>query len=62
MKKRSCTTNLLEFLEVMTTLHDEGKPIDVVYLDFSKAFNKVPDRKLLTKCEANGLEDPCLFG
>ena len=39
----------LEFLEVMTTLHDEGKPIDVVYLDFSKAFDKVPDRRLLTK-------------
>ena len=38
----SCLTNLLEFLESVTKWVDEGSPVDVVYLDFQKAFDKVP--------------------
>ena len=30
---------------------DEGKPVDIDYLDFSKAFNKVPHQKLFRKLE-----------
>ena len=32
------TTNLIEYLEVITKLIDEGTPVDVVYLDLAKAF------------------------
>ena len=32
---RSCLTNLLEFLEVITKLIDEGHSVDIVFLDFS---------------------------
>ena len=39
---RSCTTNLLEFLEKVTSSIDEGIPYDIIYYDFSKAFDKVP--------------------
>ncbi len=42
MKNKSCATNLLEFMEEITNIIDEGDPADVVYLDFSKAFDKVP--------------------
>ena len=42
LKARSCLTNLLSFLEEITKLVDDGSPVDVVYLDFQKAFNNVP--------------------
>ena len=41
MKGRSCLTNLI-FCDLLTRLVDEGKAADVVYLDFSKAFDSLP--------------------
>jgi hypothetical protein len=32
-----------------------GDPVDVVYLDFQKAFNKVPHKRLLKKVKAMGI-------
>jgi ribonuclease P/MRP protein subunit RPP40 len=52
---RSCLTNLLEFLEEVTVNLDEGKPVDVIYLDFSKAFDKVPHQRLYRKLLAHGI-------
>ena len=52
---RSCLTNLLEFLENVAKIVNEGHPIDVLYLDFSKAFDKVPHSRLLKKLDAHGL-------
>ena len=47
-KGRSCLTNLLEFLDIATNSFDEGKQLDVPsYLDFSKAFDKVPHKRLV---------------
>ena len=60
MANRSCTTNLLEFLETVTKSYDEGDPMDVIYLDFSKAFDKVPHRRLLHKMEALGISGDLL--
>ena len=60
MKNKSCTTNLLEFLEKITTILDEGDPADVIYLDFSKAFDKVPRMRLLAKIKAHGIDDRVL--
>jgi hypothetical protein len=39
--KKSCITNLLEFLEKVTSVVDSGGSIDVVFLEFMKAFDKV---------------------
>ena len=37
-KGKSCLTNLLVFLEKVVGIVDEGDPVDVLYLDFKKAF------------------------
>lgn len=55
MPKRSCVTNLLEFLEEITKLIDEGHCVDLIYLDFAKAFDKVPHLRLLSKVKAHGI-------
>jgi ribonucleases P/MRP protein subunit RPP40 len=57
---RSCTTNLLEFFEPVTKAADEGKAINIVYLDFAKAFDKVPHNRLLAKVEAAGISGKLL--
>ena len=55
LKGRSCLTNLLCFLEEITKWVDDGSPVDVVYLDFQKAFGKVPHQRLLLKLKAHGI-------
>ena len=55
LKARSCLTNLLCFLEEITKRVDDGSPVDVVYLDFQKVFNKVPHQRLLPKLKAYGI-------
>ena len=56
MKNKSCTTNLLEFLEKVTSEHEAGNPMDIIYLDFSKAFDKVPHLRLIEKFKAHSIE------
>ena len=34
---------------------DSGTSVDVVYLDFAKAFDKVPTKRLLSKLYAHGV-------
>jgi len=52
---RSCTTNLLHFLEILTKDIDEGLSMDVIFLDFSKAFDKVPHKKFMSQLEGHGI-------
>jgi len=39
---RSCLTNLLKTFEAWTRLLGEGFGLDVIYLDYRKAFDTVP--------------------
>ena len=56
MKGRSCLTNLISFYNWVTRLVDEGRAVNVVCLDFSKAFDMVSHRLLLWKLAARGLD------
>jgi len=48
-------TNLLVFLEEVTNYIDSGYPVDVIYLDFQKAFDKVTHGRLVSMLDAHGI-------
>ena len=54
--KRSCVTQLLEVLNDFSKMVENGDCIDVIYLDFSKAFDTVPHQRLINKLKAYGIE------
>ena len=55
-------TNLLEFYEAVSDWVDEGKAVDIVHLDYKKAFDKVPHQKLLAKVRACGVAGQVVIG
>ena len=59
-QKRSCMTQLLEVMNDFSKLREENKTIDVIYLDFSKAFDTVPHKRLINKLSAYGIQDNLL--
>jgi hypothetical protein len=60
MPGKSCGTNLLEFLEKATEVIDLGRPFDVDFLDFAKAFDKVSWERLLKKLRAHVIRQKTL--
>ena len=60
MTGRSCLTNLLETLESWTRILDNGFGIDVIYLDYRKAFDTVPHNRLISKLQGCGIDGPLL--
>ena len=55
LRGRSCLTNLLEYTEIISKWVDDGSPVGVIYLDFQKAFDKVPHQRLLIKLKSHGM-------
>ena len=53
--KRSCLTNLLDFYNEVYSMYDDTRSVDVIYLDFQKAFDKVPHNRLLSKIHNHGI-------
>ena len=47
----------LMFFEEITKWVDDRSSVDVVYLDFQKAFDKVPHQRLILKLKAHGIVD-----
>lgn len=54
-KQRSCLTNLLLARDAWTKSLDRGNEIDVIYLDFSKAFDRVHHPTLISKLGTLGV-------
>ena len=52
---KACVTNLLETLDIITDALKRGNSVDLVLLDFAKAFDKVSHAKLIQKLEAYGI-------
>ena len=59
--KRSTTTQLLLALDHWTKLLDEGENFDVMYMDYAKAFDSVPHRRLVKKVKAYGIRGQLLL-
>ena len=61
MKSSSCLTNVLETLEEWTKALNSGYGIDIIYLDYQKAFDMVPHKRLLKKLKWYGFDGKLLL-
>ena len=57
---KSCLTNLLETFDSIFDILGDGAPVDILYFDFSKAFDRVPHFRLLSKLENMGIRGKLL--
>ena len=55
-KGRSCLTQLLVTINEWMYNLDNGVPVDAAYLDFRKAFDSVPHKRLLCKLKGYGID------
>ena len=60
MPRRSCVTQLLTALQYWTESLEKGVLVDVLHLDFSKAFDSVPHERSLLKLEAYSMQGKVL--
>ena len=54
-KKRSCLTQLLDHVDTILKSLNNGEEVDVIYLDYAKAFDKVDHKILLAKARRYGI-------
>jgi hypothetical protein len=60
-KNRSCKSQLILTIQDLAKGIDLGEQIDLILLDFSKAFDKVPHERLLYKAEYYGISGSTLW-
>ena len=57
---RSTSLQLLKALDAWTKIMDDGGYLDIIYMDFAKAFDKVPHNRLIGKIASYGFRNPVL--
>ncbi|KAK3104461.1 hypothetical protein FSP39_002497 [Pinctada imbricata] len=57
---RSCDTQLISFLQELSQSSDQNLQTDVIVMDFAKAFDKVPHKRLLYKLAFYGIRENTL--
>ena len=60
MPGRSCFSNLLESLDIISDMLAKGEDVDIFYLDFQKAFDTVPHYRLYLKLFSFGVQGKVL--
>ncbi len=60
LPSRACLSNLILQEEHVTRVLDEGHTVDLVYLDFAKAFDSINHRFLLAKLKASDIDGAVL--
>ena len=60
LPRRSCTTQMMEVIEDWSSAMEDDDPVDVVYLDFAKAFDSVPHQRLIHKLHSYGIRGKLL--
>ena len=58
---KACVTNLLEALDIMTEAMNNGYPVDIIFTDFDKAFDKVPHKRLLHQLRSYGIRNELIL-
>jgi hypothetical protein len=58
--RRSCETQLITTVQELAKNMSSGKQIDAILLDLSKAFDRVPHRRLLMKLDHYGIRGTTL--
>ena len=59
-RKRSCETQLVTFVQELMNSIAKGGQVDVVVMDFAKAFDKVPYKRLVGKLHYYGIQGSIL--
>ena len=59
--KKICVTNLLECSDFITKSYSDKISVDMILLDFAKAFDKVPHQRLLLKLSNYGIKGKLLL-
>ena len=59
-QRHSTITQLLSYMDSVLNMLEEGNPVDAIYLDFSKAFDKVDHCILMRKIENLGINGKVL--
>ena len=49
-------TNLLLTIETLTSMMEDGGAVDIIYMNFAKAFGSVPHKRLISKVNALGIK------
>ena len=60
LPERSTVTQLLKYLDECLEKVVMGGVVDTIYMDFAKAFDKVPHRRLIQKLEGYGIQGNAL--